>query len=334
MPDDEIQRELEFHPTTFDNLERFSDLYRVCFDRHVGPKYFRWKYCDNPAGSFVGFEAVHKGKTIASYGVIPEPWIIGGQRVTGWQSMDTMTHPDYQRRGLFIKLAKRTYEELAKVDPDHFIFGVPGPMSVRGFLDKLSWYNTGEYPAMFTHRRVLNAMARRSKATVTLQQHHELTLALSDYLRSRPLPKAAATTDFTPEFFSWRVFDARLKSFLVHLVLEGTEPKGLVVSTRDENGWVIVHMLDWHNPADGARLTPAALLGAVDAHASSKLFVLEPRNPEAKANYKRAGLIVNTAGKGPLTYRQPIIGYHTAGTLNGVDLSKPDSYDYHQLMQD
>ena len=111
MPDDQIQEELEFHQTSeigFDTLGRFRELYRRCFDRVVDERYFTWKYCDNPAGSFVGFEAVHKGKTIASYGVIPEPYLADGKKVLAWQSMDTMTDPDYQRRGLFISLAKKT----------------------------------------------------------------------------------------------------------------------------------------------------------------------------------------------------------------------------------
>ena len=46
----------------------------------------------------------------AHYVVLPIRAAVGGQPVAAALSLNTATHPDYQRRGLFVRLAEATYE--------------------------------------------------------------------------------------------------------------------------------------------------------------------------------------------------------------------------------
>lgn len=334
MPDDQIQREIEFRQTALDDLGRFCELYRRCFGRVVDEHYFRWKYCDNPSGHFVGFEAVHNGSTIASYGVIPEPYWANGARVRVWQSMDTMTDPDYQRRGLFVSLAKQTYAHLSTIDPEYLIVGVPGPMSVRGFLDRLEWSDVGNYPAMFTHAGVLRVAERVRRTKPETRLITSMTSELAAYLTARLAPTTPIATDFTPDFFNWRVFQSQSRSFKTLGVYVHGELVGVCVTTKDDQGWVVVQLLDFHDPVDYARLTSATLRAAVDAHAAHKLYVLEPTDARRRNALRRAGLVVNRTTKGPLTYRQPLIAYNPTHRFHGVDAGMATSWDFQQLMQD
>lgn len=333
MPDDQIQRELEYRATTLDDLGRLSALYERCFGRKAGERYFRWKYCENPAGPVVGFEAVHRDRTVASYAIIPEPYVVNGQPALAWQSMDTMTDPDYQRRGLFVSLAKRTYDHLATIDPEFLLFGVPGEMSYRGFIDKLGWSTVGTYSAMFTHRAAVQLAQRRTRAKIALERHHEPGPALTDYLHHLR-PRSAISTRFTPEFFDWRVFGNITKHLMVHIIREGGEAKGLCVSGRDDRGWVVLQLLDFIDQNDYRRLLPAALAQLLDAHAASKVYVLEPRDSIARDGLRHAGFIVNNQKKGPMRYRQPIIALSRTASFHGLDPNDEKNYDFQQLMQD
>tara|TARA_B100001123_G_C15327832_1_gene1030151 strand:- start:2921 stop:3886 length:966 start_codon:yes stop_codon:yes gene_type:complete len=92
----------------------------------------------------IGYVAYSKEKNMntetpaAYYGVFPIVATSLGEKVMCAQSGDTMTHPNHRKRGLFTKLAKKTYETASK-EGIEFIFGFPSPQSYPGFKHKLNW---------------------------------------------------------------------------------------------------------------------------------------------------------------------------------------------------
>lgn len=74
----------------------------------------------------------------AFYGVFPLPIRLGGNEVIAAQSGDTMTHPDHRGKGLFVSLAKATFE-LCKEMGVVFVFGYPNENSYPGFVKRLGW---------------------------------------------------------------------------------------------------------------------------------------------------------------------------------------------------
>ncbi len=68
---------------------------------------------------------------------------LGKETVLGAQSMDTMTHPDYRGRGLFIKLAQACYDLAASKGYEVF-YGFPNQNSYSGFIRRLNWDHTGD----------------------------------------------------------------------------------------------------------------------------------------------------------------------------------------------
>lgn len=115
-------------------------LYLKCFNFKVKLSALKKKYDTSLFGAKdIGYLAIAvDGTPAAYYGVFPISAYVGGQEILVAQSGDTMTHPDHQKRGLFVGLAKKTYE-LAEVQDIKFIYGFPNENSYPGFLSKLDW---------------------------------------------------------------------------------------------------------------------------------------------------------------------------------------------------
>ena len=87
----------------------------------------------------VGYIAYFNEKEPAAfYGVFPCFMNINGKKTLVCQSWDTMTHANHRRKGLFIKLAKKTYD-LCENLGIKLVFGFPNENSYPGFVKKLNW---------------------------------------------------------------------------------------------------------------------------------------------------------------------------------------------------
>ena len=94
----------------------------------------------------VGFLAYCKTsqKPAAFYGVLPVTARFKQQTILIAQSADTITHPDFRKKGLFISLAKKTYELCSEVGIK-LLFGVPNYNSFNGFVKRLDWQHKGNF---------------------------------------------------------------------------------------------------------------------------------------------------------------------------------------------
>lgn len=131
-------------------LERASiEDYILLFEKSYGAKskltakYLRWLYQENPHGTAVGIDAFLDGKLAAHYVTIPRLYRVSGELIPAVLSVNTATHPDHQRRGLFTKLASATYERAEK-QGYQFVVGVANAQSIHGFVKKLSFQHLGQ----------------------------------------------------------------------------------------------------------------------------------------------------------------------------------------------
>lgn len=120
------------------HIPALSQLYNLCFRKNISPDWFHHKYdTENLGVKYIGFLAIHQNNIAAFYGVIPCLVILEGKEILAAQSADTMTHPDYRGQGLFVTLARKTYE-LARNSGIRFLFGFPNQHSQPGAV-KLGW---------------------------------------------------------------------------------------------------------------------------------------------------------------------------------------------------
>jgi hypothetical protein len=116
-------------------------------DQPVG--YWQQKYNTAYTGAqYIGFIAYKSDLPVAYYGVMPCFIQSGSSSILSAQSGDTMTHPQYRYKGMFVELATRTYE-LCRNEGIRLIFGFPNQNSYHGLVNKLGWIVTG-YMDRFT----------------------------------------------------------------------------------------------------------------------------------------------------------------------------------------
>ena len=126
---------------TENNIRSYSDLLSTVFTNtnKFTPDFINWQYVKNPVGNVVGFDAFSGKTLVAHYATIPVSYLINGEPTLGLLSLNTAVHPNHRGKGMFTKLANKTFEE-AKGLGYKFVIGVANENSTHGFLKKLDFY--------------------------------------------------------------------------------------------------------------------------------------------------------------------------------------------------
>ena len=112
----------------------------------LNESYLKWQYHGNPFGGPIMQIARHveTGEVVGQYLVIPVNYTLRGNPIKGSLSLNTLTRPDFQGKGLFTTLATSTYKQCLDIGIGLTI-GFPNPNSLPGFLKKLNFKNTGSF---------------------------------------------------------------------------------------------------------------------------------------------------------------------------------------------
>lgn len=133
---------MEIRPIQFDegSLKSYEALFAQCFppSAKFGMHALRWLYTQNPAGHAVGFDAWEGDTLAAHYVCVPALISYEGHARRMLLSLNTATHPSFQGRGLFTKLAQTTYNAASGLGFDA-IYGVANANSTPGFTRKLGF---------------------------------------------------------------------------------------------------------------------------------------------------------------------------------------------------
>ncbi|MGB0868776.1 MAG: GNAT family N-acetyltransferase [Flavobacteriales bacterium] len=125
---------------TDDSYNDIQFLYLECFKMLRSHDFIKTKYYTKSFGlRNVGVLAKSDTAELAGfYGVFPIILNYENKDILVAQSGDTMTSPNHRKKGLFIKLAKETYELAESLDVK-LVFGFPNKFSFPGFKKKLNW---------------------------------------------------------------------------------------------------------------------------------------------------------------------------------------------------
>lgn len=133
---------MDFRPITFSEtaLQAYGRLFAACFApaEKFSPAALDWLYRLNPSGNAVGFDAWEADQLAGHYVCVPAAVIFEGKRQRMLLSLNTATHPEFQGKGLFTKLAAMTYDYAAAQGFDA-VFGVANANSTPGFVRKLGF---------------------------------------------------------------------------------------------------------------------------------------------------------------------------------------------------
>lgn len=101
-------------------------------------RYWQWEYKHNPTGITTIWVAEDGAILAGHYALMPLKFKVGHTTYLGAQSIDTFTHDDYRRLGIFVALANKVYA-LASDHGVAILYGFPSTAAYQGFVEKLGW---------------------------------------------------------------------------------------------------------------------------------------------------------------------------------------------------
>lgn len=317
------------------DFPQLQELHRRCLNSIVALDYFRWKYKDNPAGEAVCFVACDGDIIAGFYGVIPEIFMVKGERVIVFQSMDTMTSPDYQKMGLFTKLAKLTYNYLIKSFGTVHIYGVAGLSSLPGFIHKLEWTLIYSTPYIFLSAQLflLRSILIKRDSSVLIKEVNLNEMEI-DRVQKSDLIGVPIRPELSAEFLKWRIGEKPNSNYRVVKILDrnlgfiGWSVFSIETNKRCKieylgrfSGWTHFHTY--------------ALMDFLFASFDLRfIYTWKPTDKGLWNAYKRQGFLFNPFSAGPFSYRVPFIVYSNCATLRDLSWFDKSNFDFQPLLQD
>jgi hypothetical protein len=190
----------EYIRVTTDNLNNKlnADFLAGVFNKPklFTPEYIAWQYANNPMGKIVGFNAM-AGNTIAAHYVTQPMYAkLNGEITKGLLSLNTATNEQHRGKGLFTKLANKTYEA-GFAEGHQFVVGVANRNSVHGMVKSLGFQLVGQLDAKIGLGKI--ALLPKNNALQFEQEWNKEALA---WRLQNPSTKYFSTTYQTPTYFA------------------------------------------------------------------------------------------------------------------------------------
>ncbi len=127
-----------------EGLRGYLALFRACFPKatQYTLDYLRWMYRDNPEGAAFGHDAIDGDRVVAHFVGLPGRIMLAGEPRKSLLILNVATHPEHQRKGLFVDLANRTRDAARQAGFD-LQFGVANALTIPGYRDKLGYQDVG-----------------------------------------------------------------------------------------------------------------------------------------------------------------------------------------------
>lgn len=205
-------------------IDKYLILFNECFPKlRITNTYLEWLYFKNPNGQVIGMDAFVGNDLAAHYACIPIK--LNGTSAMSLLSINTATHPLYQGKGLFKKLAEETYS-FGFDSGFSSVIGVANQHSTKGFTRHLGFENLGNLNLRFGRSTRSNLCTR------------EFTLEEINWLKNSP------RTSFKFKRISPQIFEVKANIERPHIPIK-TE---IFLSNRDEvrNEGGLAFRVDWN----------------------------------------------------------------------------------------
>jgi GNAT superfamily N-acetyltransferase len=155
-----ISCDITIVPSSSERRGEIAELLNVC----LGPKltgqrdadYWAWKHERNPFGPSILLLAETDGRLVGVRAFLRWRLGCGGQVFEAAKPVDTVTHPDFQGRGIFTRLTSEACE-VARQAGVRLLFNTPNQNSLPGYL-KMGWQRAAELPLSFKLLRPARAV--------------------------------------------------------------------------------------------------------------------------------------------------------------------------------
>lgn len=159
-----------------DNVKDVQYLFLVAFQTNVSEEFIRNKHinCGGPHNyiGYLAYDSVSR-EPAAYYAVYPGYMLYDNKQILVAQSGDTMTNPKFQKQGLFVELAKITFEYCEKIGIE-MITGLPNSNSYHGFIKHLGFEEFPKFVNLcfLQNKFEFHRFTKRSKIALKLHQSY------------------------------------------------------------------------------------------------------------------------------------------------------------------
>lgn len=319
---------IEIRPYVESDLTEMPAMYKACFGLQVNESYFHWRYRENPAGPVVASCAVKNGKLCAFYGLLPEIFEIDGTELKAYQSMDTMTHPEFQRMGLFNLTAKATFNFVLEKERGLCLFGIPGHRALPGFV-KMGWEHPHDFPLLFQHAKVIRKSATKDGSVIGAPTSDT---DWESYFKSRKPMVGIIRRKLSPAYLDWHFFRNPLVRFDTLCLKNGDGMDGFLISRDMGNSRRLICLLDSREPNDRGSIARQLISELASRYPRDWLYAWEPTEKALYTAFREARMIKNPFSKGPFSHRVPLILHHLG--IAKPEWSQSSIFDWQAGYQD
>ena len=243
--------------------------------------------------------------------------------------MDTMTHPNYRNRGLFIKLANLTYDHAFKEFGSLKLIGIPGSNSYHGFVNKLHWKNPHNFSYIFQHRLIVKTLGLFTKSTIKIEQINKFDEEIDVFFLTKKYYKAAYKV-FNKEVLNWKITEHPFHKFISYKVKKGETTIGLIILQKEGNNLKIIYADFLNNDyRKYLKETVKCITSEIDF---KFIYTWEPTDNELLHQFKRCMFIKNPYKKGIFSYRVPLILLTKDGDADFWE--NPNNIELQPIIQD
>ena len=219
---------------------QISDLYKQVNNRERTLGYWTWKFVKPPFGQAITKLMFDGSRLIGFYAVIPMIVKVQNELMKAVISVNTMTHPNYERKGIFGYLAEEVYKKCQRYSIK-FVYGFPNDNSYYGFTQKLGWRDLGKMtvlekelvqtPKEIVHRDSIYPVERFDERVNTL------------WNRTKGSYHVAVVR--TEKFLNWRFTDNPVVKYPKFMIQDHNKILGYLILKRyTEEGETKGHIVD------------------------------------------------------------------------------------------
>ncbi|MGD1957806.1 MAG: GNAT family N-acetyltransferase [Fulvivirga sp.] len=199
---------MQIRKGTHDDINDIVKLLKLSLGESLMPKtneYWKWKHIKNPFGESDVLLAYDGDLLVGVRAFMKWIWCKSGTELKSVRAVDTVTHPEYQGRGIFKKLTLQLVDECSTADVS-LIYNTPNAKSAPGYL-KIGWSKVGKLPVRVSFKKPINVIGNRirnSGATEFMSLNDQkFDLNFSDFDPGMN-STSTWTTHRSKEFVQWR----------------------------------------------------------------------------------------------------------------------------------
>lgn len=305
-------------PYRSEDLDDVLDLMRLSLGegplRRRTREVFAWKHLDNPFGRSIMLVARAEGKLVGFRAFMR--WELTGPRgdtVRCVRPVDTATHPEHLRQGIFRRLTLEALD-IASAEGVELVFNTPNRRSGAGY-STMGWVEVGGVDVLV---RPSLSMLRRSSRDGRPPRPSDLIAdpGSTRDLTSTRRPAMGLTTKRHPVYLDWRF--ARNPTARYAVVGDGDGQAVLRPNLRRDRRELVISDIFGSQPSLAAR---AARRGS---HPDYLVASFQRRTPERSA-LLRAGLVPVPGLRALTLYARPMVDLpYDVTSMSAWDLALSD----------